>query len=186
MVEDWITADLPDLLGVLVSTAVVYIAIVLYCRITGLRSFSKMSASDFAMTLAVGSLFAGIVASPSPTLVLGLFALALLFAGQWFFAFVRSRFPSSGKLLDNRPILLMSGPRILEQNMKIAQVSRDDLYAKLRDANVSNFSQVRAVVFETTGDISVVRVEPDGPPLEVEIFDGVRGAGELGSAPYGD
>jgi len=40
---------------ILVSSCTVYAAILLYTRIVGPRSFSKMSSADFAMTIAVGS-----------------------------------------------------------------------------------------------------------------------------------
>lgn len=41
----------------------------------------------------------------------------------------------------------------------MALVSQADLMAKLREANVLQLSQVKAVVFETTGDISVLHSE---------------------------
>lgn len=53
-----------QLLTIVAATVVVYGAILYYTRLTGLRSFSKMSASDFAMTVAVGSLFASTAVSP--------------------------------------------------------------------------------------------------------------------------
>ena len=60
----------------------------------------------------------------------------------------------------------MDGPQILEQNLKKARVTKGDLRAKLREANVINLSQVRAVVFETTGDISVLHSSNTGEEIE--------------------
>lgn len=50
------------------------------------------------------------------------------------------------------------------------RVAEDDLIAKLREANVLDFSQVRAVVLERTGDISVLH----GCSLQVQLLEGVR------------
>ena len=47
-----------------------------------------------------------------------------------------------------------------------------DLVAKLREANVLDFSSVRAVVFEATGDISVLHGEG---PLDERLLAGVQG-----------
>ena len=56
----------------------------------------------------------------------------------------------------NTPILLMKDGKVIHENLKKALVSKADLMCKQREANVLRLSQVRAVVFETTGDISVL------------------------------
>ena len=167
---NWITTTWSDAGMASLSLVAIYVAIIAYVRITGLRSFSKMSAGDFAMTVAVGSLFASIASSPSPSLLLGLLVLGGLFFGQWLLAFLRTRSGFARKLVDNDPLLLMDGEVILEANLAKANVSRGDLIAKLREANVTRFEQVLAVVFETTGDISVLHSEDD---LDPSILEGV-------------
>lgn len=109
MIEKWITSDWNAVPMVVLSGVVTYVAILVYTRIVGLRSFSKMSAADFAMTVAVGSLFASTVSSPSPALLLGLVALAVLFAGQWSVAWMRRRANWISRWIDNEPLLLMAG-----------------------------------------------------------------------------
>jgi len=46
--------------------------------------------------------------------------------------------------------------KILDQQLKKCNVGKDDLIGKLREANVHDFNEVRAVIFESTGDISVI------------------------------
>jgi uncharacterized membrane protein YcaP (DUF421 family) len=53
-------------------------------------------------------------------------------------------------------------------------VTKADLYSKLREANVIRFSQVKAVVFEATGDISVLHIGDENMELEDEILKGVN------------
>lgn len=50
----------------------------------------------------------------------------------------------------------MIGPDMLEENLKATKVTPDDLKAKLREANVTDLNQIKAVVLETTGEISVL------------------------------
>lgn len=174
--KNWITTDLTSLLAVALTATLVYAAIILYCRLTGLRSFSKMSAPDFAMTVAVGSLFAATISSPDPTLILGIFALGWLFLGQWVVAVIRRKFDGASEIIDNTPLLLMRGDTILDGNLSRANVTRSDLMSKLREANVHNFSQVRAVVFEATGDVTVLHTsEENSPELEQQILADVIG-----------
>ncbi len=56
---------------------------------------------------------------------------------------------------------------VLEENMRRARVTADDVRAKLRQANIHRYDQVRYVVLETTGDVTVV--QGDGP-LEQDIL----------------
>ena len=179
MTDKWISSTWPELAMVLLSTLVVYAAIMIYTRIVGLRSFSKMSAADFAMTVAVGSLFGATISSPSPTLVLGLFSLASLYAGQWLLATLRSKSHAFSKMVDNQPLLLMSGHNFLDENLRRASVTRDDLYGKLREANALNYDEVLAVVFESTGDVSVLHSRDPDAKLDPDFMNNVIGFDQL-------
>ncbi len=142
--------------GTLLS-AVALFWIVLLVRIAGLSSFSKMTNFDFVMTIAMGSLLAS--SSQSSTwaaFTQSLAAIATLFVVQVFLARARLRWPRVREALQNRPVLLMRDGHFLEHEMRAQRVSRGDLLEKLRGANVSDLSTVRAVVLETTGDVSVL------------------------------
>lgn len=178
MFNDWIAVSFTELCMIFVSVTCVYIAILLYTRMAGLRSFSKMSAADFAMTVAVGSLFGATISSPSPTLLMGLFSIACLFAAQWLMARLKMRFKAVEQVIDNDPMLLMAGSQILYDNLKRANMTEADLFGKLRAQNILNVQQVRAVVLETTGDVSVVHGNWE-TPLEQRIFEGVVGSERL-------
>lgn len=49
--------------------------------------------------------------------------------------------------------------------MKKSRVAESDVWAKLREANALDLAQVRAVVLETTGDISVLHGDSLNPAL---------------------
>ena len=72
--------------------------------------------------------------------------------------------------MQNQPALLMKDGVILHAALKATRVAETDLIAKLREANVLDFTQVRAVVLETTGDISVIH----GDSCSDELLQGVR------------
>ena len=146
MFDTWITSGWQQLPWILFSTIATYLAILLYTRLVGLRSLSKMSAADFVMTVAVGSLFASTASLSSPSLLVGLAALAAIYLGQWVLAWSRQQSKGVSKLVDNEPLLLMAGSRILDHNLKRANVTRADIYGKLRAANALNYDEVLAVL----------------------------------------
>ena len=173
-VADWILMPWSTIPLIIITTVGVYSAIILLTRLNGLRSFSKMSGFDFAMTVAIGSLFATTIATGTPGMFQGITALATIFACQRIVAFLRSRDEDLRRLIDNEPVLLMDGATVLEENLSRVRVTRKDLYGKLREANVVNVKQVRAVVFESTGDISVLCNLPNADDeLSEEVMAGV-------------
>jgi uncharacterized membrane protein YcaP (DUF421 family) len=147
----------------------IYLAVIAATRIAGLRSFSKMSSFDFAMTVAIGSLIATVAAGQA-ALVTALVGVAVLYAAQATMALLR-RNHLLGGAIDNTPLLLMDGPQILHHNLAAARITLDDLHGKLREASVLDYRDVHAVVVETTGDVSVLA----GPgTLDPQLLRGVR------------
>ncbi|APS38454.1 MULTISPECIES: DUF421 domain-containing protein [Salegentibacter] len=163
--EKWFEASWTSILAIFLTAAGIYLAIIIFTRIAGKRSFSKMSSFDFAMTVAVGSILATTILSKSVSLIQGIIGLAAVYILQISAAILR-RFSWFQEAIDNSPLLLMDGNTILHNNLKKARVTEGDLRSKLREANVLNLSQVRAVVFETTGDISVLHSSDENEELE--------------------
>lgn len=156
--------------------AIVMVAIlVAITRINGLRSFSKLSGFDFAITVAMGSVLASVVVSKSTPFATGIAALAALFAVQALLARLRVTSEKIEAAFDNCPILIMEGHKIFDGNLRKVKMTRGDLIAKLREANVLDPEEIRAVVFETTGDVSVLHGPPGGTPLSDFVMVGVRG-----------
>lgn len=155
----------------LVLTTAAMIWVVLLVRVNGLRSFSKMTNFDFVMTVAVGSLLAGASQSTQWSgFVQSLSAMAGLFLVQYLAARIRKSSDVLESLIQNTPIVLMRDGEILEQALVSTRVARSDLIAKLREANVLDFDQVRAVILETTGDISVLH----GEHCAQQMLEGIR------------
>ncbi|OBX26066.1 hypothetical protein A9996_06765 [Gelidibacter algens] len=150
----------------------IYMAVIFYTRIFGKRSFSKMSSFDFAMTIAVGSIMATTVLSETVSLLEGAAGLLFIYALQLFAAYFR-RYKWFRKLIDNTPTLVMDGPVMLRENMKAVRITEGDVRAKLREANVIKLSEVKAVIFETTGTLVVIHKDND-EAIEDWILKDVR------------
>jgi uncharacterized membrane protein YcaP (DUF421 family) len=170
----WIWAEGDAALMVVLSAMALYGLLILYTRLVGLRSFSKMSGFDFAITVAVGSVFASVTLWQKPTLVDGAVALGALFGLQFVVGTLRKRLPGVTAAIDNAPLLLMDGPEVRADNLRRANMTESDLRAKLREANVTQLDQVRAVVMESTGDVSVLHAPPDEPPIDESLLGDVE------------
>jgi uncharacterized membrane protein YcaP (DUF421 family) len=163
--------SLADLLLPFFDAALMVVALIALTRIAGLRSFSKMSGYDFAITVAMGSVLASVIVTRSTGPLVGIAALVALFAVQAVLSHLRVGSESAAQAMDNAPLLIMRGPEVLEDNLKAAKMTRADLMAKLREANVLRLDAVRAVVFEQTGDVSVLHGDGEVDP---QIMETVR------------
>lgn len=171
----WVTTSLGAVVMVAVSAVGIYLSVMILTRWAGLRSFAKISSFDFAMTVAIGSLIASTIITEDPPLLQAAAALVALYALQMGVAVLRRRSGLVRAAVDNTPLLLMDGRRVLWENMDAARLTEADLRAKLREANVLRLEEIRAVVMESTGDVSVLHGPPDGAALEPALLEGVGG-----------
>lgn len=164
-------AWLGSVVSVIVATLIIYVSVILLTRLNGLRTFSSMTGFDFAITIGIAGTITS-VALGSASLLQGITALATLVAAQHVTSKLRLRKNGRG-LIDNEPIVLMNASGYLEENLELARVTKGDVRRALRSQGVVSYAQILAVVYEPTGDISVLK-QTDGVTLEPDLLRGVR------------
>ncbi|OAN85650.1 hypothetical protein A8B74_05150, partial [Sulfitobacter geojensis] len=118
-----------------------------------------------------GSLLAGCVQATNwSALAQALIAIAALLGIQYVVSRTRRRRDDFEGVISNIPTLLMRDGKFHETALTRTRTARSDIIAKLREANVLHVNDVRAVVLESTGDISVLH----GENLDDALLDGVR------------
>lgn len=147
--------------------------VIVTARVVGLRTFSKMTVFDFVATIAVGSMLAAIAtATDWSSVVQASIGLTVILGTQAVLAKLRNNSDTFMKVLQNDPVLLVRDGQWIEAALKQTRVAKSDIWGKLREANVTDLDQVRAVILETTGDISVMH----GTHLDEKILSGVSRA----------
>ena len=155
-----------------ILTIIALLFVVFTIRVVGLRSLSKMTNFDFVSTVATGSLLASAATvSEWTAFVQCLLAIAVLFVGQFTLAKLRKTTDDIENVLSNKPRLLMRDGVMNEEALKASRVTKSDVIAKLRESNALNFDKVRAVILESTGDISVLH----GDEFDDRLLENVRG-----------
>lgn len=155
----------------LLLSAIALVWVIFVVRVIGLRTFSKMTAFDFVATVATGSLLAGACqATTWPEFAQPTLAISALLGAQFVIAKLRQASDQIEETVQNEPVILMRNGKISDDALRETRVAHADLIAKLREANALRFSDVRAVVLETTGDISVLH----GDDLDDAMLEGAR------------
>ncbi|QYJ68248.1 DUF421 domain-containing protein [Flavobacterium litorale] len=147
---------LENAIWLVLSVLGIFSTIIIITRIFGLRTFAKMSSFDFASTIAVGSVLAAIILNSNYSLTKGAIVLAAIIGFQTLFSYLVRKNNLFKEIFTNKPQIIMWNGEILYKKLKQCNIGEDDLIAKLREANIHSFDEVKAVVFESTGDVSVI------------------------------
>jgi uncharacterized membrane protein YcaP (DUF421 family) len=134
-----------------------YLGLIVFLRISGKRTLSKMNAFDLVVTVALGSTLATITLSADVALAQGLVALALLIALQFAITWSSVRWPWVRRVITGEPSLLFYRDRYLSDALRRARVTEEEVRAAVRRGGHAAIEDVDAVVLETDGSFSVVR-----------------------------
>ncbi len=134
-----------------------YAVLVLFLRIAGNRTLSKMNAFDLVVTVSLGSTLASVLTSKEVSLTDGATAFALLIALQFVVTWSSVRAPWIRKLVTGEPRLLLYRGELLHSALQKARVTDEEVHSALRTAGMMTSDQAEAVVLETNGTLSVVR-----------------------------
>ena len=165
-----------DLLRILVVGTLAYAGLVLFLRVTGKRTLSKMNAFDFVVTVALGSTLATALLSTEVSLSEGLFAFAVLCALQYLVATASVRSKRFERLVKSEPSLLFFRGDFLSGALWRERVTPDEVTAAMRAAGLSATNSVEAVVLETDGSFSVL---PSGRAEKPDTLEGVQTQGRI-------
>lgn len=136
-----------------------YVGLVLFLRISGKRTLTKLNAFDLVVTVALGSTLATILLDSNISLLEGLTAFALLIGGQYIITFLAVRSKSFNKFIKSEPRLLYINGTYLENTMKKERINRVEILQAMRNQGKGNMEEVQAVVLETDGSMSVIQGE---------------------------
>jgi uncharacterized membrane protein YcaP (DUF421 family) len=145
------------LLRTMVVGFLAYICLVVFLRLTGKRTLSKMNAFDFVVTVALGSTLASILLNKDVSLAQGALALALLIGLQFAITWSSVRVGWIRQLVTGEPTLLLFHGEFLEEALRKTRVTKDEVIAAVRSAKFASIDDVEAVVLETDGSFSVVQ-----------------------------
>ena len=155
-----------------------YLFLILFLRISGKRTLSKMNAFDLIVTVALGSTLATILLNKQIALAEGLLALSLLIALQFCVTWVAVRSSRLESLMKNEPALLVHLGDLLPRAMRRERVTESEIRAALRGRGFADLEPRVSVVLETDGTFSVVtqpeaaRDEPANDPEAGETKTG--------------
>lgn len=146
-----------SLFRTLVIGVLAYVALVIFLRLSGRRTLSKMNAFDLIVTIALGSTLATVLLAKDVALADGILAFGLLVGLQFAITWSSVRVGWVRKFVTGEPVMLLRQGDLLPSALRHARVTEEEIRAAVRAAGLASLEEVEAVVLETDGSFSVIR-----------------------------
>jgi uncharacterized membrane protein YcaP (DUF421 family) len=86
----------------------------------------------------------------------GILAASVLFILNLLFKKLKYKFPSIKKVIEGEPVILIHKGKLLEENCRKNDITKDELLQAIREHGSSSFEDVDSLILEADGNISVV------------------------------
>lgn len=149
--DDW-----QSLLRALILTVLAYFTLIIFIRMSGKRTLSKMNAFDFLVTIALGSCLATVSLNKNIALAEGAMVYFTLIFLQFLITWTSVRLKQVKKLITGQPSLLLYRGELLGDAMKRERITIEEIYMKARGQGIANLNEIEVIVLETTGDITII------------------------------
>ena len=131
---------------------------------------AKLNAFDFVVTVTLGSTLSSMILG-KVTLAEGMLAVAIIIGLQYLLAKMAKESPRLEKIINSRPSLLYYEGTFLEESLSKEVVTEEEIYAAVRSFRIERMEDVKAVVMELNGDLTVVKRTQGGEYTSLEDIE---------------
>jgi uncharacterized membrane protein YcaP (DUF421 family) len=145
-----------EYLDIMVSSAVVYLFIIIAIRITGRKELAQLSVIDLVFILLISNAVQNAMVGDNTTLAGGLLAAGTLFVLNFALKTLMYRHARFSKLIQGAEIMLVYKGVVNKKNLSKAKLSMDELLEAVREHGIASVKDVNLAVLEVDGNISVL------------------------------
>lgn len=156
---------------VIASAVIIYLLFLIFVRVFGPRILGKLASFDAVVIIMFGAVAGRVIIGHPPTLAAGVIGLLTLMCLEAIFGAVQN-LRGIRHAISGDPILLVAHGEFIEKNMRKAHVTKANIYTAARRAGIARLEQVKCIIMEPTGELSIVR---EGTDMEPDMLNGVIG-----------
>lgn len=157
---------------VVVTAIAIYLVLLLLVRVFGARVLSGITGFDIVVSVMLGAVAGRVIIGHPPTLAAGVIGLVTLLCCEAVFGLVRSNIRLH-RTINARPILVFAHGQQQPDLMRKAHITFDEIISCVRKAGYTNLRQIRCIVLEPSGALSVLGYDNT---LDPEVLPDLVGA----------
>lgn len=138
---------------------VVYGFLLLAFRLLGKRQVGQMTPFDLIVLMIISNVLQNAMIGPDNSVSGGLIGASAILILNWMIGRMAVFSRAFERAVEGEPALLVHHGHVIERALRRENISREELLANLRSQGIFDITEVRAVVLETSGKLSVLRFE---------------------------
>lgn len=157
------------LFGYVIRTFLVGVIVFLVGRYILKRSINQLTAYDFVLIWILGALTVAPLLDGEVSFTYTIVPLITLFFWHYIISLVSLKNRKVSLFFNGKPIILIDNGKIIKENLKKHFINIDLLLSELRIKNIFDISEVKYVVLETNGHLSIIKKENLRPVTPTDL-----------------
>lgn len=170
------------MLWVVAHTLVIYFFLIFLMRTVGQRTLGQLSVVDLVIIIVMGSAVETAMVNGDTSLQAGLVCATTLLAANRTLAFFVVRSRRLRKLVVGNPMILVHDGKFLEDHLRRAGLTQDDVMEALREREENKLEDIRFAILEVDGTINVVPCDAEVRRTQQDVRD-IKAAPDDSAAP---
>ncbi len=171
----WLTGGWTQTGAVAAKAALMYVTALIALRVGERRTLAEWTIIDFATAVAMGAIIGRTAIASTQSYLTGAVAVVTLVVVHRVVSALRFTGPVA-RLVDHRVRVLVEHGAVRHRELRKCAITYADLRAHLRQRGVFDLDDVRYVLYESKGDLTIVPEAPPGPADVPLVSEGLRDA----------
>ena len=139
---------------------IVYFILLLLIRASGKRTMGQFTPFDMLLVVLLGNAVQNALLGQDASVGGGLLLATTLLLLNWLVGLVSARSARMEALVEGVPVLLARDGKVYQDVLRRELISRADFDKAMRESGVEDIDDIRMVVLETNGHITLVTRDP--------------------------
>lgn len=149
--------------GTIIRVVIVYLIVLIVIRLMGKRQIGQMQPFELVITLIIADLATIPMSERTIPLISGVVPVLTLLLIHFVITFFTTKSLRFRKVVNGKPVIIVSPNGIVYENMKNLNMNIDDLQELIRGANCQNLAEIQYAVVETNGNFTVIKKAENSP-----------------------
>lgn len=154
---------MPDWITVVIKSISLLVILFFMTKLLGTKHMSKMNVFEYISGIVLGGIVAIHTIDPDKNISYAIIAMVIWFVIPFSFEKISLKSKSFRDFTQGKSTVFIQDGKIMEDNLKKAGYSTDDLLEKLRDRDIFLASDVEFAVLEPNGSLNVLPKKENRP-----------------------
>lgn len=159
--SDWgriFLGDVPAefIIEVIIRMVLIYVILVVSLRLLGRRMEAMLSRGEMVTLVTLGASVGVAIHTPERGLLPSVTVILIIISLQILQAYITSRHSKAERLLLDQISTLVEDGRLILKEMEKSRITRERLFAALRQKGIINLGTIQRVYFESKGVFSII------------------------------